>query len=81
MESGKSKVTLWAPTPQNGQPHSNDSSAFADEYCLNVFDHFVELSLKGLTWKREISELIFSSTMLLELNSFERYKYTRFHFR
>ena len=31
--------TLYAPTPQNGQTHSNNSS---------VFDHFVGLLLKGL---------------------------------
>ena len=34
-------LTLEAPTPQNGQTHSNN--------CLSVFDHFVGLALKGLT--------------------------------
>ena len=34
------------PTPQNGQTHSSNSSAFADE--LFDFDHFVGLALKGL---------------------------------
>ena len=38
-------LTLWAPTPQNGQTHSNNSSA----ECLSVFDHFVGLVLKGLS--------------------------------
>ena len=33
-------LTLKAPTPQNGQTHSNS--------CLSVFDHFVGLAFKGL---------------------------------
>ena len=37
-------LTLKAPIPQNGQTHSNNSSAV----CFSVFDHFVELALKGL---------------------------------
>ena len=32
------------PTSQNGQTHSNNSSA----NCLNVFDHFVGFAFKGL---------------------------------
>ena len=36
-------------TPQNGQAHSNNSSAIANE--LFVFDHFVGLGLKGLKWE------------------------------
>ena len=34
-------LTLQAPTPQNGQTYSNNSS-------VSVFDHFVRLALKGL---------------------------------
>ena len=34
-------LTFEAPTPQNGQTHSNNSSAAANGLC--VFDHFVEL--------------------------------------
>ena len=37
-------LTLSAPTPQNSQTHSNNSSA----NCSSVFDHFLELTLKGL---------------------------------
>ena len=36
--------TLYAATSQNGQTHSNNSSA----NCLSMFDHFVGLVLKGL---------------------------------
>ena len=39
--------TLQAPTPQNGQKDSHSSSAKLTN-CLNVFDHFVGLVLKGL---------------------------------
>ena len=34
------------PTLQNGQTHSNNLSAVADE--LFVFDHFVRFALKGI---------------------------------
>ena len=34
-----------APTPQNGQTHSNNSN------CLSVFEHLMGLALKGLTNK------------------------------
>ena len=35
---------------QNGQAHSNNSSAVATaDESLNVFDHFVGLALKGLS--------------------------------
>ena len=37
-------LTLKAPTPQDGQTHSNSLSATADE----LFDHFVGLALNGL---------------------------------
>ena len=40
-------LTLYAPTPQNSQTHSNNSLAFADELCES--DHFVGLALKGLS--------------------------------
>ena len=35
------------PTPQNGQTHSNNSSAVGKE-LFGVFDHFVGLAFKGL---------------------------------
>ena len=41
-----SRLTLKTPTPQNGQTHSNNSSAVGDE--LFECDHFVGLALKGL---------------------------------
>ena len=34
------------PAPQNGQLHSNNSSVKADKY-LSVFDHLVDMVLKG----------------------------------
>ena len=37
-------LTLKEPTLQNGQTHSNNSSAIAGEY-LSVFDPFVGLAL------------------------------------
>ena len=40
-------LTLKAPTPQNGQTHSNNLSAIADK-LFDVFDHFVKLTLKLL---------------------------------
>ena len=42
-KSDTSKLTLYAPTPQNGQIHSNN--------CVSVSDHFVGLALKRLTKK------------------------------
>ena len=44
----KNYLTLQAPTPQNGQTHSNNSSATADELFLSVLNHFMGLALKGL---------------------------------
>ena len=41
-------LTLYKPTPQNGQTNSNNSSAMQTN-CLNVFDHFMGVALKGLT--------------------------------
>ena len=40
----QSSLTLWELISQNGQTHSNNSSA----NCLSVFDHFVGLAFKGL---------------------------------
>ena len=40
-------LTLYSPIPQNGQTHSSNSSAVADE-PLGVFDHFLGLLLKVL---------------------------------
>ena len=37
-------LTLYAPTPQNGQTHSNSLPAKTDE----LFDHFEGLALEGL---------------------------------
>ena len=37
-------LTLEAPIPQNGQTHSNNSSAILPTNCLSVFDHFVKLT-------------------------------------
>ena len=36
------------PISQNGQTHSNNSSAILPTNCLSVFDHFLGLVLKGL---------------------------------
>ena len=41
-------LTFYAPTPQNGETHSNNSSAFADKLFLSLFDLFVGLALKAL---------------------------------
>ena len=41
-------LTLSAPILQNGQTHSNNSSALSTN-CSSVFDHFVGLALKGLS--------------------------------
>ena len=43
--SGKSHLILYMLNLHNGQPPSNNSSAFADE--LFMFDHFARLALKG----------------------------------
>ena len=53
-------ITLKAPTPQNDQTHSNNSSATADKF-LSVFDHFVTLALKGLMYNQWT--LLFEETM------------------
>ena len=39
-------LILSAPTPQNGQTQTIRQQQLT--YCLNVFDHFVGLALKGL---------------------------------
>ena len=36
--------------PQNGQTHSNNSSAICQQ-IVSVFDHFVGLALKGLSFE------------------------------
>ena len=41
-------LTFLVPTSQNGETHSNNSSAISRRYCLSVFDHFARLALKGL---------------------------------
>ena len=40
-------LTFYAPTLQNGKTYSNNSSTFAEELFECVFNHFVELALKG----------------------------------
>ena len=40
-------LTLYAPTPQNGETHSSNLPA----NCLSVFEHFVGLACKGLNLK------------------------------
>ena len=46
-------LTLQAPTPEDGQTHSNNSNNWsANEQptnCLSMFDHFVGLAVKGLS--------------------------------
>ena len=43
-------LTLQAPTPEDGQTHSNNSSANEQpRNCLSMFDHFVGLAVKGLS--------------------------------
>ena len=44
-----------ASTSQNGQTHSNNSSANKPTNCLSVLAHFVGLVLKGLTHLASIS--------------------------
>ena len=41
-----SMLTLKTPIPKNGQTHSNKT------ICLSVFDHFMNLALKGLTYRK-----------------------------
>ena len=51
MFSGGKHMEHWikplSTNPQNGQTHSNNSSAFADELFLSVYGHFAGLALKG----------------------------------
>ena len=44
-------LTLQAPTPQNAQTHSNNSSSVAYELfeCVSVFEQFLRLELEALT--------------------------------
>ena len=49
-------LSVYAPTPQNGQKHSNNSSALPTN-CLSVFDHFVGLALKSIYQKKYLTEL------------------------
>ena len=43
-------LTLQAPTPEDGQTHSNNSSANEQPTkCLSMFDHFGGLAVKGLS--------------------------------
>ena len=42
-------LTLQAPTPKMVK-HTQTICRQQPTYCLNVFDHFVGLTLKGLNW-------------------------------
>ena len=53
-------------TPQNVQTNSDNLSTFPDE-CLSVFDHFVGLTLKGLSNKNALETLLPFSTPLTHL--------------
>ena len=48
-------------TAKNGQTHSNNSPAVADE-LLSVFDHFVGLALKGLITNHKFEAESFTSS-------------------
>ena len=50
-------LTILAPTPQNNQTHSNNSSAAA---CVSVFDHFVGLAFKGVKYTSTLCYVITS---------------------
>ena len=54
-------LTLYAPISQNGQTHSNHSSA-----NLSVFDHFAGLALKGLTGRLFEAKIISTGLQLRE---------------
>ena len=57
-------LTLKAPTPQNGQTHSQTIRRVLPTNCLSVCNHFVGLVLRGLQEKlgRHNSELYSSSS-------------------
>ena len=51
------RVTIINPlsaTPQNGQTHSNNSSAKMLTNCLSVFHHFVGLTLKRIIFLESV---------------------------
>ena len=48
------------PIPQNGQTHSTIRRQQPTS-CLNVFDHFVKLALKGLSTKNQALILLCGS--------------------
>ena len=50
-------LTLLAPIPQNGQTHSNNSSAIWRRIVC-VFDHFVKLALNGLMMNKITKSLM-----------------------
>ena len=64
------------PTPQNGQIHSNNSSAISPTDCFSVFDHFMGLALKGLILERKILLVLYLQSfeaifLVLHLDNFE----------
>ena len=74
--------TLYAPTKQNGQTHSNNSSA----NCLSVFDHLVGLALKGLSisiltsqkyYDKAVTKQAGKQTKFQFLLNFSKLKYTK----
>ena len=53
--------TSQAPTPQNGQIHSNNLSVSnLPANCLSVFDHFVKMARKGLSISKSFKIFYFS---------------------
>ena len=51
-------LALEAPTPQNGQTHSNNSNCLSVfNHFMELFNHFVGLALNGLIKVQENLEL------------------------
>ena len=64
-------LTFLVPTSQNGQTHSNNSSAISRRYCLSVFDHFARLALKGLRVQTS-STLFYLKLLRLKIQYFHK---------
>ena len=71
-------LTLKVPIPQNGQTHSNNSSANCRQIVW-VFDYFVKLALKGLKVSRENNVKIGSTLFMTSLISTKQFDIL-FHF-
>ena len=64
------KIIHWLlPAPQNGQTHSNNSSAFAN--CLSMFDHFVGLALKRLRKNHTLISLLILHLILIDKSVYQ----------